>query len=217
MKKGCIVLILTAFWLSSAYAHKVNVFAWVEGDTVYTQSKFSGGKGAQGGLVAVFDDKNNLLLEGKTNEQGEFSFKIPKKTALHIVLDATMGHANYWDIPLEEVLEALGEAPASEVEASATTDQPDTAAETAPETETAVPESAAPAAGLPGITLADIRTTVEHALDTRLKPMNRMLAESTDHTPNVSDIVGGIGYILGLAGVGLYVHYRSRIKELEKE
>jgi nickel transport protein len=70
---------------------------------------------------------------------------------------------------------------------------------------------------VPGITLADIRKTVEHALDTRLKPMNRMLVESTDHKPTVSDIAGGIGYILGLAGVGMYFHYRSRIKELEKE
>ncbi len=217
MKKGWIVFILAAFWLSSAYAHKVNIFAWVEGDTVYTQSKFSGGKGAQGGEVSVFDDKNNLLLEGETNEQGEFSFKIPQKTALHIVLDATMGHANYWDIPLEEILEALGEAPAPEVEGSAPTDQSDTGAQAAPETASAVPESTMPAAGLPGITLVDIKKTIEQALDTRLKPMNRMLVESTDHKPTVNDIVGGIGYILGLAGVGMYFHYRGRIKELEKE
>lgn len=215
MKKGWFVIVFLVLWLSPAYAHKVNVFAWVEGDTVYTQSKFSGGKPAQKGKVYVYDDKKNLLLEGVTSEQGEFSFKIPGKTALHISLDATMGHANTWDISLEEILEALGETQAPAAPATLQ-DPPEKDREAAHKTAVAVSESVMPAAGLPGITREDIRKIVEQALDTRLKPINRMLTESTDHTPDVNDILGGIGYILGLAGTGAYFHYRRRIKELEK-
>ncbi|MFH2091829.1 MAG: hypothetical protein ABIJ31_05645 [Pseudomonadota bacterium] len=212
MKKEYIVLVLLVLWLSPAYAHKVNVFAWVEADTVYTQSKFSGGKLAQGGTIFVYDDKKNLLLKGVTNDQGEFSFKIPGKTALHIELDATMGHANSWDIPLEEILQASGEPPAPT--GSTLKNQPDTGEEL--KSNTAMTCSERQPAAIPGITLSDIRKIVEQALDTRLKPMNRMLVESTDHKPDMNDIMGGIGYILGLAGVGAYFHYRSRIKELEK-
>ena len=32
-------------------AHKVIIFAWVEGDTVFTESKFAGGKRAVGAQV----------------------------------------------------------------------------------------------------------------------------------------------------------------------
>ena len=54
MKKGrnirfsIIILLLTTIILIgsniNALAHKITVFGWVEGDTVFTESKFSGGK-----------------------------------------------------------------------------------------------------------------------------------------------------------------------------
>lgn len=37
-----------------ALAHKINIFAWVEGQTVFTESYFTGGKLIEGGLVEVF-------------------------------------------------------------------------------------------------------------------------------------------------------------------
>ena len=63
-----------------ASAHKVNVFAWVEGDTVHVEGYFAGKKKAQDSLVEVFDSSGEKLLDGRTNERGEFSFKIPKMT-----------------------------------------------------------------------------------------------------------------------------------------
>jgi nickel transport protein len=66
--------------LDHAQAHRADVFAWVEGDTVHVESKFSGGKKMKAGKISVVDPKGNELVKGVTNEQGEFSFKIPKKT-----------------------------------------------------------------------------------------------------------------------------------------
>lgn len=37
-------LFILAVPLSKAYAHRVTVFAWVEGNRIHTESKFSGGK-----------------------------------------------------------------------------------------------------------------------------------------------------------------------------
>ncbi|MCP4220930.1 MAG: hypothetical protein GY765_40250, partial [bacterium] len=59
-----IAVIVTA----EAYAHKVIVFAWVDGDTIYTESKFSGGRKVKNGLIFVYGPKGKLLLEGKTDE-----------------------------------------------------------------------------------------------------------------------------------------------------
>ena len=51
---------------SLAFTHKVNIFAYVEGDTVYTESYFSDGKKVEGGVVEVYDSEGNKLgLYGK--------------------------------------------------------------------------------------------------------------------------------------------------------
>jgi hypothetical protein len=83
-------------------AHRVNLFAWVEGDTVYVESKFSGGKRVKAGKIIVTDPQGTELVKGTTNEEGEFSFKVPKKTDLKIVLLAGTAHRAEWTIPAAE-------------------------------------------------------------------------------------------------------------------
>jgi nickel transport protein len=73
-------------------AHKVNIFAYVEGDTVYTESYFSDGTKVKGGIIEVYDSQGKKLLEGKTDKEGYFSFKPPKKDDLKVVLNASLGH-----------------------------------------------------------------------------------------------------------------------------
>ena len=81
--------------VSQVWAHKVNVFAWVEGDTVFVEGYFPGGKKSQDSLVEVFNPAGTKLLEGRTNKKGEFSFKIPERTDLKIVLTSSMGQ-RFW-------------------------------------------------------------------------------------------------------------------------
>jgi hypothetical protein len=96
---GCLLFFRT----EAALAHRVNLFAWVEGDTVYVESKFSGGKTVKAGKIIVTDPRGTELLKGKTDENGKFSFKVPKKTDLKIVLIAGAAHRAEWTIPLEEI------------------------------------------------------------------------------------------------------------------
>jgi nickel transport protein len=51
---------------------------------------------------------------------------------------------------------------------------------------------------------------VEKALDQKLRPLIKMMAESTRAGPSASDIFGGIGYIIGLVGVGAYFNARGK-------
>ncbi|HHO47760.1 MAG TPA: carboxypeptidase regulatory-like domain-containing protein [Desulfobacteraceae bacterium] len=92
-----IFLLAFVFFMSTlqvALAHKVNIFAYVEGNTVFTESYFPDGKPVEGGVVEVQDQKGVTLLEGKTDEKGLFHFSLPKKEDLTIILNATMGHRN---------------------------------------------------------------------------------------------------------------------------
>lgn len=163
-----------------SFAHKVTIFAWVDGDTVFTESKFSGGKKAINAQVLVFDRDGKQLLEGKTDSKGRFSFKVPKITDLSIVLNAGMGHKAEWMIPESEIKEAgaiLGSKQGLE---------PSQAMESI------------------GLSKEEIKGLIEESLERKLSPIIRMISESQSKGPSVTEIVGGIGYIFGLMGVALY-------------
>ena len=194
--------------INSAYAHKVMIFAWVDGDTVFTQSKFSGGKKVKGGKVVVYNTQEKILLEGKTGHEGEFSFKVPEKTTLKIVLYAGAGHRAEWTLPKEDIEEMSEEKPAKSFLKKPQAKMPTNAIPSEPTENLAdempqAPQSPRPCAD-------EIEQAVEKALDKKLKPVIKMLNESLDRDPTVSEIIGGIGYILGLMGVGAYFHYRRK-------
>ena len=101
--------------LDLSNAHRVNLFAWVEGDTIFVESKFSGGKRVNAGKIIVTDPEGTELLTGTTNVNGEFYFKIPKKTDLKITVLAGTGHRAEWTIATSEIkMPASGKKPVPE-------------------------------------------------------------------------------------------------------
>lgn len=195
------LFLLSFFGVSRVSAHKVSVFAWVEEDTVYVESKFSGGRRPVESPVVVYDNMGNKLLEGRTDQNGAFQFKVPQKTELKVVLEAGMGHRAEWVIPEEELRHLDQEAdPGHPADAVAlTAEAPDTLLKTG----TSV-------SGPSVICLSEkeMQAAVDHALDQRLRPIKAMLADMQDKGPTVHDIFCGLGYILGL--VGLVAYMRSR-------
>lgn len=192
-----------------AQAHRINVFAWVEGDTVFTQSKFSGGGRPKGATIEVYDNEGRKLLEGLTDQDGHFSFKLPQKTALKVVVKAGGGHQGSWQIPIEEV-EAAGEVqPVASKNNKVRVAQPDNQKE--PATSLVSASSPSKAASEACNCTAEIVQAIKRELDQRLKPqtarLNRM-QEALDG-PRVADILGGIGYILGLMGLAAYIRFRK--------
>jgi nickel transport protein len=184
-----IIIFLTAIVLigshGQALAHKVTIFAWVEGDTIFTESKFSGGRMAINAPVEVFDKNGQKLLEGKTDKKGKFSFKIPKATDLRIVLNAAMGHRAEWTISESEIREA---GPIVEKKSAS---------------EPSGPISV-------GLSKEEVQRIIEDSLDKKLRPIVRMMTESKNTKPSLTEIIGGIGYIFGLMGVALYFKSRSK-------
>jgi len=102
---NCLLAVFFVVLLASgpALAHKVNLFAYAEGGTVFSESYFPDGRAVEGGKVLVYDSKDHLLLEGKTDTQGLFNFEIPKNDDLKIVIDAGMGHKNSFVLKKAEV------------------------------------------------------------------------------------------------------------------
>ncbi len=195
------------FCAAPAMAHKVTIFAWVEGDIVHTQSKFSGGRKAKGSTVGVYDMEGNQLLEGKTNENGEFSFKVPQKTALKVALKASMGHLAEWTIPVEEIIGVADVAKSSVPEVGVEAAIQEAAPSTDPKVDTELPVP-----GAATLSREEVQRLIDESIDRKLTPIVNKLSESLDRGPGMREVIGGIGYILGLVGVALYFKTRGKRK-----
>lgn len=185
-----IVLLVGTFVSISApaRAHKVTIFAWVEGDRVFSESKFSGGRKAIRAKITVFDRDGTQLLEGKTDEKGEFSFRIPRLTDLRIVLNAGTGHRAEWKITESEIRQAGYQEETQEV---------------------ATPRQVLNNLGL---RKEEIQELIDESLESKLTPIVKMLSEMQTRGPSVTEVIGGIGYIVGLMGVALYFLNRRKKK-----
>lgn len=199
--------IALCFASSPALAHKVNVFAYPEGDRIVVEGYFGGNVKARDCPVEVLDETGKKIHEGKTDEKGIYTFRpadLPTFAGdLRIVLEAGMGHkADY----------ALS---ASDIPGLVRKDQP-------PKEQPR--EAAAEAPPRPRIAGTDqtvdqtaLETALERVLDKKLDPIVRMLGkqeklllEQKYGGPKLSDIVGGIGWILGLVGIAAFFWGRNR-------
>lgn len=210
-------LLLTA---SAALAHKVFVFAWTEGDQVMVEAYFSKSRKAAESLVEVFNSQGQKLVEGKTDENGLFSFIPPEKTDLRIVVEASMGHKNEYLLTADELPDSGGasnKTPGAEPGEGAPETGPGP-----PETETGDPE-ADPDAG--GVKAEDLGPIINQALRPEIKSLREDLARANDRLENIQrtlaemgrrddgpglrDTVGGLGWLVGLAGLAVFLRGRK--------
>lgn len=194
---------LFAILPSLSHAHKVSIFAWVEGDTVFTQSKFMGGKKTKHAAVSVYDKDGTKLLQGATDADGFFSFKAPVKAQMKVVLDAGMGHRNEWTILSNEFL-----TPDDGGKNQDTSDLTHTASiqeEGKHFRDSILTEQHK-------ITRKELQDIVEKALDKKLHPLTAKINQyiKEDDEPNITEILGAVGYIIGLVGLGAYMNYKKK-------
>ncbi|MFH1672244.1 MAG: hypothetical protein ABIF87_02280 [Pseudomonadota bacterium] len=190
----CILFMLLAT-IAPAHAHKVNIFAYAEGDTVFTESYFNDGKKCIKSTVTVFDEQGNRLLEGKTDKDGLFSFKISQHDDLRIVLTASMGHRAEYVLKKTEFPDSVSatKPDTPTMQASRIVDQGDVEGNTA------------------GVDTTHLQSLIEESLDKKLAPIKRTLAKiEQDRGPSLAEVVGGIGYIFGI--MGLAILFRNKKK-----
>lgn len=199
-----IILLIPAMCRSSL-AHKIRVFAWQDGANIVTESKFSKGRPAQNITVSVFEiETGQTLLSGTTDTQGIFSFPIPQTGSkeLKIIADGGDGHKNSWNYTLDDTPPAGSSGPSLQSKTMTTKQLPaqPTAKEAAEKT-------------LQTISTSELTRIIEITLDKKLAPIRKTLAENSDKGPSLKDILGGIGYIIGLAGIAAYMQSLKNKKE----
>ncbi|MGE4299178.1 MAG: hypothetical protein AB7E47_14265 [Desulfovibrionaceae bacterium] len=189
-------------WAHPAQAHRLNVFAYAEGDAIFLESSFNSGRPAMGATVTLTDETSgDVLATGETDDKGACSMPIPAKARegrldLEVVVDAGGGHKGSWPLAAAEYLGA---------DAAATAAAPPMDADAAPRND--APAQVA-TGGVPAMDEAVLARVVEAAVEKKIAPMRAMLMEAQMAGPGVAEVVGGIGWIFGLMGVAAYMKSR---------
>ncbi len=198
--RRCITAIATVLLLVSptAFAHKLNMFAYVEGNEVFAEGYFTDGKKAKNSTITVFDPDNNQLLQGTSDEDGQFTFAIPQQSDLRITVNAGMGHQAEYVLLKDELSEQTESALTTSITAvsESANDNSDIQRTESPPMTTSLDNDA-------------MRTEIERAVGKAIKPLMRELSTMRAEK-SLADIIGGIGFIFGLFGVAMYFKSRKQ-------
>ncbi|MCB2185265.1 MAG: hypothetical protein KQJ78_02530 [Deltaproteobacteria bacterium] len=180
-------------WLSwapvPAWAHRVKIFAYLEGGLIKGEAYMPGGGKAQDCPVEVYDAGGKLATTVKTDPTGKFSLKPPDAPPpLKLVLKAGAGHQAEFTLSARDLGREAGGSVAT----------------------AAAPAPAATAAAPAVVSDAALAATLGRVLDQKLAPISAQLARLAEANDNITlhDAVGGLGWIMGLLGAAMY--FRGR-------
>lgn len=206
-----LLLLTMALCAANALAHRLNIFAWLNNDQVIVECDNGQHSPAIGANVDIRDSvTGRSLASGKTGDNGRYSFTVPdvirQGHGLIIEVNAGQGHRGEWKMDASELYSAAAltagfdEARLQEdghVHLNATP---------------ANPASTAPLPGAnPQPDIEAIRSVVQQSLEAGLAPIRRELAARNSAGPGMTEILGGLGWLIGLVGIALY--FKSRRKD----
>lgn len=179
------ILFLSLFISQPAFSHKVNMFAYAEGNSIFMEGYFADGKKAKKCEVTVYNKEGEEVHSGVTTDEGQYEFPIPEMTDLRIVIDAGMGHKAEFLLPKEELNEE----------------------DSALESEDSPIVASTSISGGSSINKQELSLIVDKAVAKAMRPIMRSIAEMREEK-SFSSIVGGIGFIFGL--LGLYFYFKAK-------
>ena len=209
---------------SAAFAHGMYVFAWPEGAQICAEGYYSSKRKVQGGQTRAVNQAGGIVAQGVSDGEGRWCFTPPAPGELTIIYADDQGHRAEFVVtvsagtgagsPDPAVVSAPVVHPASgaafvtapgAVAAVGATSQ---AVASAPPG-TVMPAGSAGAPGAVGIASVafaaqeeQLRGLIRAEMQAQLVPLHKALAERD--APRLRDIVGGLGWIVGLVGIGAY-------------
>ena len=189
-----VAVVMLAIVAPESWAHKANVFAYVENDKIVAEGYFSGKAKAVDCAIQFFDVNGSKIHEGKTDSNGIYSVKIadlPKISGdVKVIISSSDGHKADFTIKSRDLNQSAAEAP-SEI-----------ARDSAPN-QNVIAQS-------PMQDHIFLKKTIEDIVDARVR---KLLAEQKDKGPTVVEIIGGVGWIFGMVGMWAYFKPKKQTAE----
>ncbi|MCX5479072.1 cobalamin biosynthesis protein CbiL [Kaistia geumhonensis] len=181
-------LLVLAVFLSLALpaeAHKLKVFAAVEGRSVHGYAFFIGGGRPEGSAWVAKDAAGAEIASGTTDAEGRLAFDLPATSSSDVTVTVDTHEAHIASATL--AARTIGAADAGEA-----------------------PTPARPAPAAPRMTEdARLAALVAAAVERGTEPLQERI-ELMDSRLRFADILSGVFLIIGLAGIGLWARGRRR-------
>lgn len=180
-----------------ASAHKLKVFATADGAVIDGRVYFVGGAPAPGADVSVEAPPGVPFASFAADGDGRFRFEAVSRTDYLIIADTGDGHSARFTISAADL--PAGLPPPTAVASPSFADAP----ADGPARDEGDVDWNDPAAQ------TSLRDLVAEAVASQIRPLREQLNDYEDEV-RLRDIVGGIGYIFGLAGVILWLRAARR-------
>lgn len=186
--------LLAASLVSPALAHRLKLFATVEEGAVTGYAFFIGGGRARGAEIVFRDARGGELHRLAADDEGVFRWRPAQPTDLTVTVNSGDGHVAEAHIAAERFGASVpGVEPAPAVAQAAP------AASQRPQERRLSPAE-----------LAEIERRIEDAVARQVRPLMEAYAQAEGRV-RFNDVMGGVGMLVGLAGVALWASQRRRI------
>lgn len=198
----CLAVILCA---SQSFAHRINIFALVEADQIRVECKFSKKSPAQNSPVTILDKASGKQLALKnTDDQGIALFPVtaemksaPQGLIAHI--NAGEGHENDFEIEKSE-LDGASASSGTEADPAPAETAASEPAKPADPSVSAASSVQIPSDSVAAMSRQELEKLISAVVDRRVTPLRVMIASQVEKGPGITEILGGIGWILGIFG-----------------
>lgn len=192
----CFTLLFSVFCSSMSFAHALKVFAYLEGDLIKGSVYFVGGAPAKGAEVRLDTPDGQRLQTLVADQEGEFTSAPVTAPLIHVVADSHDGHVGQWIVKNTRAA----------IPAESSIKNPNAQQGNA----SLVNETTS------GITSDELEAVVERAVAAQVAPLREEL-HRYQNSARLSDILGGVGVIFGLAGAALWYSSRKSSKHVSNE
>ena len=215
MIRPALLLLAVALTPLPALAHKIVMGVFPSGNQIEGEIGFSSGEAPAGQLIEIFDTSGNKLGETTTDADGFFLFTPTEPIGLLFRADMGAGHVSEVTMSAAVVSDILGKAPPG---AGATITYSGNTAPVAPLPRAQPTERGTIAYAAPQVTVASLTdaelVAIAQVVRDETRPLRQEIAAYKERN-DFQTILGGIGYIVGLFGVGFYLAARRKLKEAE--
>ncbi len=189
-----VMLLLLALLAAPAFAHNIVGGVYAIGDLIEGEVGFSNGDMAHAGLVVIITDaQGNKLGETVVEDEGLFSYQAQQRIDHHFTIDLGAGHVMNTMLPADELPDSL---PGGDQQPAKATSTPAGNGNVA----------------LSGADAAALQQMIERSVSKQIVPLRKEL-QAYKEKAGLQDILGGIGYIFGLCGVGMWLRQRKQQKQ----
>jgi len=207
-----VLVVLAGTWSAApALAHKMVVFATGADRAIEGEVYFHGGEPARNVKVTLFAPDDQVVGETTTDQEGKFRFPIQFRCDYRVIADAGAGHGAEYTVPADELPDDLPQPGGEPSEQAASVPDEHDADATPGESH----EGASAIASGEGAARAESHHEPLAASDaesrkTEIEAIGRQLAalrRDFDRYRNelrLREVLGGLGYILGIMGTAFY-------------